>query len=466
MRRSWSRPRRVHPAGIPVIRWRYSRTAVRSNSRAPLSSSVARDPVLENGTLRACTTGRDRPQRVLFIHQNFPGQFGHVARALAAAGHEVVALGITARQVAGVRVHRYMASAPERGSLVEVVRDFESKVVRGLACAGAMKTLCDEGFRPDTIVAHPGWGEALFCKDVWPAARLLVFAEFFYGADGTDFGFDPEFSQVDLRALQRLRLKNSTLLHALTAADGGYAPTRWQHSRIPAPLQNRFQVAFDGVDTTVARPDPAARVGLQRAGVRLAAGDEVLTFVNRNLEPYRGFHVFMRALPQILRQRPRAHALIVGGNDVSYGARPRGGGNWRDRMLAEVGAELPRERVHLLGHLPYAEYLQVLQVSACHVYLTYPFVLSWSCVEALSTGCVVVGSRTPPVEEFIEHGRNGLLVDFFDVAGLARQVCDVLENRDRFSDLRARARQDVVDRYDLRAQCLPRLASLILGKTR
>ena len=405
------------------------------------------------------------PQRILFVHQNFPGQFGHVARALAAAGHEVVALGITPRAVAGVRTLRYAVKAPEHGTGVEPVRDFETKVVRGLACAGAMQRLHDEGLRPDVIVAHPGWGEAMFCKDVWPTARLLVFAEFFYSSEGTDFGFDPEFPSPGLPALYRLRLKNTMLMHALLAADGGYAPTQWQHSRIPEPLRGRFQVAFDGIDTAAVRPDPGAWLELRRAGVRLAAGDEVITFVNRNLEPYRGFHIFMRALPEILRQRPRAHVLIVGGNEVSYGSRPRGGGNWRERMLAELGDKLPLERVHFLGRVNHADYVRVLQVSACHVYLTYPFVLSWSCIEAMSAGCVVVGSRTAPVQEVIDHGREGLLVDFFDVTGLARQVCEVLADPAVHAGLRQRARERAVAQYDLATHCLPRLAALVLGET-
>lgn len=395
--------------------------------------------------------------RVLFVHQNFPGQFGHLAGALAKGGHEVVGLGIHVRPVAGVRCVRYTVTPPAAPTGVHAARDFETKVVRGLACAQAMAALHGQGFVPDVIVAHPGWGEALFCKDIWPAARLLVFAEFYYGADGTDHGFDPEFARPGPEALWRLRLKNTALLHALQAADGGYAPTRWQHSRIPQPYRDRFEVAFDGVDTAAAAPDPTARVVLKRAQVQLAVGDEVVTFVNRNLEPYRGFHVFMRALPALLRLRPRAHVLIVGGDEVSYGAPPPGGGTWRERLLAEVGAQLPPGRVHFLGKLPYRDYLRVLQVSACHVYLTYPFVLSWSCVEALSAGCVVVGSRTAPVQEVIEHGVNGLLTDFFDAQALAEQVSEVLARPADFLPLRHEARRRAVADYDLASRCLPAL---------
>lgn len=399
----------------------------------------------------------------LFIHQNFPGQFVHVAGELTRLGHRVVALGIKGRAVPGVQYIRYNPKAPGRVSEIEPARDFETKIVRGMACAQAMLQLQQQGLAPDTIIAHPGWGEALFCKDVWPHARLLVFAEFFYAANGADYNFDPEFAHESVADRARLRLKNSVHLHALHACDGGYTTTRWQHSQLPKVYQDKFQVIFDGIDTQLVAPQPEAFVQLQRDGVRLVPGDEVITFVNRNLEPYRGFHVFMRALPEILRQRPRARCLIVGRDDVSYGSRPRSGGNWREVMLAEVGAQLPMDRVHFLGGLPYADYLRVMQVSACHVYLTYPFVLSWSCLEAMSAARVVVGSRTGPVQEVITDGVNGLLFDFFDTAALSRQVVSVLQDPAAHRSLGEAARAHVVQNYDLRTRCLPELIALISG---
>jgi glycosyltransferase involved in cell wall biosynthesis len=401
-------------------------------------------------------------RRILFIHQNFPGQFGHAALALARAGHEVVALGISAREIEGVRTVRYQVQPPAQPA-VGLAQDFEVKAFRGMACAQAMDALKQSGFVPDVMVVHPGWGEALFCKDVFPTTRMLVFAEFYYAVEGTDFLFDPEFSKDSLAARARLRLKNSVHLHALEAADGGYSPTEWQHRQIPATFRGKFDVIFDGIDTPMVRPEPGAVVQLQRAGVKLVPGDEVITFVNRNLEPYRGFHTFMRALPEMLRQRPNARVLIVGTDDVSYGSKPAQGGNWRQVMLAEVGAQLPMERVHFLGRVPYADYLRILQISACHVYLTYPFVLSWSCLEAMSAGCLVVGSRTAPVQEVITHGENGWLVDFFDPAALAAQVVEVLATRDQHAAVRELARQTVVARYDLASTCLPRLLDLILA---
>ena len=392
-------------------------------------------------------------QKFLFVHQNFPGQFVHIATELARLGHEVVALGIKGRSLAGVKFFRYQLKVPDRVSGIEAAVDFETKIVRGMACAQAMERLKASGFTPNVVVAHPGWGEALFCKDVWPATRLVVFAEFFYGTDGTDYNFDPEFSSDTLAARMRLRIKNSVHLHALHTADAIYTPTHWQASQLPPAYQTRTQVIFDGIDTELVKPDPRASVRLQREGITLNGQSEVITFVNRNLEPYRGFHTFMRALPEILRQRPNAHALIIGCDEVSYGSPPRAQagtqGTWRQAMLNEVGHQLPMARVHFLGGLPYDDYLRVIQTSSCHVYLTYPFVLSWSCVEAMSAARVVVASRTGPVTEVIEHGRNGLLFDFFDVAALASQVVEVLAKPESFASLGTHARQTVIDRYDL-----------------
>jgi glycosyltransferase involved in cell wall biosynthesis len=203
------------------------------------------------------------------------------------------------------------------------------------------------------------------------------------------------------------------------------------------------------------------RITLAKAGVTLSAGDEVVTYVARNLEPYRGFHVFMRALPGLLRARPRARVLIVGGDQVSYGSKPADGETWRARMLAEVGGQIDAGRVHFLGRLPYESYLRLLQVSAVHAYLTYPFVLSWSMLEAMAAGCMVVGSRTAPVEEVIKHGENGWLVDFFDHRQLAEALAGALEERSRLDGIRQAARRTVVERFDLTTVCLPRQLEIL-----
>jgi len=396
---------------------------------------------------------------LLFVHQNFPGQFKHLAPHFTHAGHAVKALAIDGSGLPGIETHRYKPGRATSREAHPWAQEFETKVIRGEACAAAASQLKAAGFTPEVIVANPGWGESLFLKDVWPRAKMLALIEFYYAARGLDFDFDPEFFRGDLARNARLRAKNAHLLMALQDMDWGVSPTEFQRSTVPPAYGDKISVVFDGIDTNVVRPDAGAAVTVN--GRALRAGDEVLTFVNRNLEPYRGYHVFMRALPEILRRRPNAVALIVGGDGVSYGAAAPEGKTWKQIFFDEVKGRLDASRVFFPGRLPYADYLKVLQVSACHVYLTYPFVLGWSCIEALAAGCLVVGSRTPPVEEAIEHDTNGLLVDFFDTAALAETVVDALAQRQRYAPLRAQARASAVARYDLATVCLPRQVQLV-----
>lgn len=403
--------------------------------------------------------------KILFIHQNFPGQFRHLAPALAARGHEVRALAITPRgSLPGVVVHPYRLGRGNAPGVHPFAAEFETKVIRGEACARQMAALKAQGFEPDLVVAHPGWGEALFVRDVFPGTRYLAFLEYHYGTPGGDTGFDPEFPVGGLAATAKLRVKNAANLLTYESMDWGLSPTHWQRSRIPLEWRDRVSVIFDGIDTGRVRPDAGARFDfLDASGATrtLRTGDEVLTFVNRKLEPYRGYHSFMRALPALQRLRPNAQVLIVGEAGVSYGAKPPDGGTWKQRYLDEVGDRIDPARVHFLGWLDHARFVSLLQVSACHVYLTYPFVLSWSCVEAMAAGCLVVGSDTAPVREVIEHGRNGLLVDFFDHEAIAATVADALARPAAHAGLRAAARRTAVRHYDLAGVCLPAQMALL-----
>lgn len=405
--------------------------------------------------------------RFLFIHQNFPGQFRHLAPALAADGHEVVALGMRAQSEAlpGVRYvcHR-VAQGVDAKAQAPQLRDLYGKLLRGESAAATLQRLKEQGFAPDVIFVHPGWGEGLFAQDVFPHARLLVYAEYYYGAEGGDSHFDPEFSAAPtLESRQRLRLRNTHLLHALASADAGLAPTAFQRDRHPDWFRGRISVIHDGIDSERFRPDAQARVTLSKAGLLLRPGDEVVTFVARHLEPYRGYHIFMRALPELQRLRPNARIVIVGGDGVSYGAAPPKGQSWKAIFRDEVAARLDMRRVHFVGKVPHALLTQLMQVSAVYSYLTYPFVLSWSLMEAMSVGCLIVASRTAPVEEVIEHGVNGLLTDFFDPQALAASVADALQRRASLVHLREAARNAIVQRYDLRRHCLPAQKRFALG---
>ena len=248
----------------------------------------------------------------------------------------------------------------------------------------------------------------------------------------------------------------------LDAADMGQTPTQWQRSGYPAVYQPKLYVTHEGIDTELVKPDPTARLSLPELGIDLTRDDEVVTYVARNLEPYRGFPQFMRSLSTILEQRPKARVLIVGGDEVSYGHKLPEGQTHKQHMLDELGSSLDLKRVHFLGKLPYSTYLKVLQVSRVHVYLTFPFVLSWSMLEAMSAGCLVVGSKTAPVEEMIWDGENGLLVDFFNPTEIAEHVIEVLAaGRDGYADIRQNARRTIVENYDLKTICLPAQLQLL-----
>lgn len=399
--------------------------------------------------------------KLLFVHQNFPGQFKHFVRFCQASGHEVVGLG--AGQVAGVDGMRVFSYTLGRGNAPGVhawAQEFESKVIRGEACALALQRLKSTGFEPDVIFAHPGWGEALFVKAVFPRAKLVCLMEYYYRLEGQDMGFDPEFPVMSLEDQARLASKNANLLLAMEAMDYGVSPTPWQASTLPTWVGDKLWLIHEGIDTTLCKPNVSARIALPDRGVEIRPGDEVLTFVARNLEPVRGYHVFMRALPEIMARRPNVKVFIVGGDGVSYGGAPEGS-SYRQRYLMEVARRLDPQRVFFLGNVQYGVFLQLMQITRCHVYLTYPFVLSWSMLEAMSAGALVVGSRTTPVMDAIEDGKNGLLVDFFDTAGLADRVCDVLAHPERYDGMRAAARQTVLERFDLESVCLPAYARLL-----
>ena len=399
--------------------------------------------------------------KLLFVHQNFPGQFVHLARHGLRQGWSMAAIcAHSAPGLAGVRLGRYPALTDPGRNIHPWVRDAHVKAIRAEAAAREALRLRESGFVPDVIYGHPGWGECLLLKEIFPEAPQIAFLEFYYRPTGADVGFDAEFPPQFPWTAGRIRLKNIYLREALEDMSRGVAPTRWQASQMPQRWQERLSVIFDGIDTGLVRPDAEARLRLA-SGLELSRADEVVTYVSRNLEPYRGFHVFMRALPELLRRRPRAQVLIVGSDGVSYGTPPKDAAGWREAMLRELGDRLDPSRVRFLGHVPYADYLRLLQVSRVHVYLTYPFVLSWSLVEAMSAGCAIAASDTPPVAEFLEHGRTARLFPFFDGERLVEQVCALLDAPEEAAALGQAARAEAVARYDLKTVCLPQIVRLV-----
>jgi glycosyltransferase involved in cell wall biosynthesis len=397
----------------------------------------------------------------LFIHQNFPGQYRHIVRHLANQPGNRVYFITQPNHNAMVGVTKICYPKDERGPVnchayaVEVDRAIHC----GAAVAEVCRTLRDGGFRPDLIVGHSGWGETLFVKDVFPDVPLLANFEFYYHAKGVDVDFDPEFLST-FNDPSRLRARNATNLLAFEAADWGHCATQWQRSLYPPEMRPRLTALHEGVDTDLAKPRGNASFKIPGSRRTLTRRDQVVTYVSRNLEPYRGFHTFMRALPQVLKRCPRAEVVIAGGDGVSYGAPPPPTSTYREMMLEELGSRLPRARIHFVGTLDYASYLKLLQVSSAHVYLTYPFVLSWSFIEALASGCLIVGSATPPVLEVLRDGENGMAVDFFSHRALANRIEAALKDAERLKPLRQAARASALQHFDLTRVTLPRWKAL------
>jgi glycosyltransferase involved in cell wall biosynthesis len=409
--------------------------------------------------------------RILFIHQNFPGQFKLLAAHLSRQpGIEIVGLGDTANlanmaKISTFPVLGYPSRPRNKTHAHHYLASFETAIRRGQDVLRACQQIRAKGFAPDLIIGHPAWGELLFIKDVFPEARLIAYFEFFYQAVGADVGFDPEFpASADSR--HKLRIRNSTQLHALAECDAGISPTAWQRSTYPAREQPRIRVIHEGIDLDTVRPDPAATFRLAD-GRLLTRKDKIITFVSRQLEPYRGFHVFMRALPELQLRLPDAQFVIVGGDGVSYGASPQAPyKSYREQLLAEVGGLVDHKRTHFVGRLPYADYLRLLQISSLHVYLTYPFVLSWSMLEAMACGAPILGSATPPVKEVIRDGENGFLFDFFDRDQLVERAAEILgRDESQIDAVRQAARHEIESRFSFKHNSLPAYMDLITAVT-
>ena len=391
---------------------------------------------------------------VLFVHRSGSGQFAHLIARLAAEGAEVTL--VTERpEPAQPGVHQIAYAVGETTTAHPALAATEYHVRTGEAVAAELSRLPRHD-RPDVIVGHTGWGGLLFAKDVLPAVPLLGYCEYFYNANGSDldFGAAAEVTEAERR---RIRMRNAAQLLTLEALDFAYAPTRWQRQQYPASVRERIALCHDGIDVAACRPDPEAAFTLPDGRV-LRAGDPVVTFAARDLDPYRGYPQFMRAAARIARARPDTVFVAVGGDGPGYG-RPRPDGRlWREVMLAETGLA---ERVIHIPWLAHAELVRLFQVSAVHVYLSVPFVLSWSLLEAMACGCLIVGSATPPVREVVRDGVNGLLAPFFDEAALADRVLTGLSGTTGLAALRQEARLTVARGYE-REACVDRQLGFVM----
>ncbi|MUL36008.1 glycosyltransferase family 4 protein [Gloeocapsopsis dulcis] len=394
--------------------------------------------------------------RILFLHTNFPAQYRHVAQVLASKPNNQVVFGTKNQDVTlpGVYKAIFEPSRNPHPSTHHYVRPLESAVLHGQAVYKIAEQLKAQKFIPDVICGHSGWGPTLFVKDAFPNTPLICYFEWFYHARGSDADFDPT-DPLNVDDIARIRIKNAPILIDLYSCDRGLSPTYWQRAQFPPEFHSKISVLHDGVDTEYFKPSGAKLVlpNLDLSGV-----DELVTYVARGMEPYRGFPQFIEAIAYIQERRPNCHVVIVGSERVCYGKSLPDGTSYKEFMLKKVSLDL--SRVHFTGSLPYNQYLQVIQASSVHVYLTRPFVLSWSMIEAMSTGCLVVGSNTAPVAEVIQDGENGLLVDFFAPQQIADRVDEVLDHPTRMAELRAKARETVLERYAL-ADLLPKHLEMI-----
>lgn len=386
--------------------------------------------------------------RLLFLHNNFPGQYARIIRHLSGRkGFEILAVSRAGnRQPSPVPRIDYEPHRRASEQVHPALRYTEEAVIRGQAVYKALMPVRARGWRPDLMLAHSGFGDGLFLKDLWPEARYMPYLEWYYRAYGSDASF-LNGEVRDPNAELRIRMKNTAILQDLAAMDWGQTPTRYQKSQFPGIFRKRMTVLHDGVDTDYFAPDPGETLAV--GGRVFRRGDPLVTYIARGMEPYRGFPQFMEAVSILQKMHTSVHVVVIGEDRIAYG--PRDKPSYKQWALESFSLDL--ERLHFLGRQPLDVLRQALRESAAHVYLTVPFVLSWSMMEAMATGAVVVGSDTEPVREVIDDGRTGLLVPFFSPDRLARRLKEVLDAPERYEDIRRRARALMLERYDQRELC-------------
>jgi len=368
-------------------------------------------------------------------------------------------------EIQGLRKVTYLPHASSTPGIHPDAVEFETGMIRARSAHDMAVKLRGLGMRPDVILGHNGWGEMLHLGDVWPGVPRIGYFEFYYHTHGQDVDFDPEFPMREERRAT-VRAKNGINLLGLESVTLGQTPTQFQRSTYPAWAQEKIVVVPEGVPLDICRPDTLARFTL--AGTsrtwQAATGRRLITYVARNLEPYRGIHSMLRALPLVLKAVPDVDVLLVGSDGVSYGA-PAVAGSWKQQFLAEMAPNIDLSRVFFAGHIDYTDYVKLLQVSAAHVYLTYPFVASWSLREALATGCAIIASDTEPVREFVCHEQNGLLVPFHNPTAIGNNIVRMLSDADLSAHLRAGARTFAEARLDNREHivCLDALVQRVTG---
>ena len=407
-------------------------------------------------------------KKILFVHQNFPAQYKHISIALSDLGYEVHSLSISEYSNDKIKSHSYKLLSLSSEGINQWAVEFETKMIRAESAAKKAFELKDKGFYPDLIIGHPGWGDTFFLKEVWPDTKMLSYVEFYYKTSDCDIDFDKNFVKDILeedfeyfltRNKFKLTARNAPFLASYSTSDFLVCPTEYQKSLVPESLKNNINVIHDGIDTNILKPNEDININIK--GKKFTKKDKIITYISRSLDPYRGFHIFMESLPMILKSNPDAYVFILGNkNTHGYGA-PSQKGSFKDIFYGSIQKDIDSSRVFFLDTLEYSSYIKVIQITSAHIYLTYPFVLSWSLLEAMSCGALIIGSKTEPVTEVIQDNKNGLLVDFFDSKMITKTITKVLNNRQKYENIRKNARKTIVDKYDLNNICLPAHIELI-----
>jgi glycosyltransferase involved in cell wall biosynthesis len=387
--------------------------------------------------------------RIAFVHQYFPGQFARLAKHFLDEGkHDVIAFhrglrdGRSSDPVDGIRLIEFGEEIPPERDEKRALAGTERFIREAVSLARKADTLRQEGWVPDVVYSHTGWGSAAYLHDAFPEAKFIKYCEWFFNntPECTQF-LNPARRPIGIRIATSLM--NLPILGDLAAGDLLIAPTEFQKSQFPASIRPSIEVAPDGVDMEFFSPQPAATFSLAD-GRKLTGSNRVVTYVARGADPFRGFKPFMEALALLQARDPLVEALILGDRTVYYGVGQGTEGHFHEVMKSVT---IDPSRTHFLGKLDYAAYRDVLRISSAHVYLTVPFVLSWSMLESMATGCAVIGSDTAPVREFIRDRENGLLADFFDPQNIAARIEEALNGGPEIEAMRANARRTIEERW-------------------
>ncbi len=384
-------------------------------------------------------------KKILFLHTNFPAQYLRLMPYLKADGSFDLRAGTLVENKRRVEIPhvRFKQHRQAQPNIHPALTRTENAILTGQAAYSALHAFKRDNWVPDVICAHSGFGAGLFAKDVFPNAKYLAYHEWYFNGGLSDDGQPVDSDNHD--SLVRGRLANIPFLVDLASMDRGLTPTRYQHSQFPAVFQPHIQVLHDGVDTDFYVPSSSTTVNLASGG-SLTQDDEVITYVARGMEPYRGFPQFMEAVSKVQKRNPNVHTIVVGQDRVAYGSRRKDGQTFKEYALKSL--DLDMSRIHFPGLVDFETLRGIFRISSVHVYLTAPFVLSWSMIEAMSTGCVILGSDTAPVQEVIRDGENGFLVDLLDSDKIAERILDIVKNKASLAEVRRKARETILLNYD------------------